>query len=145
MAQTNSAELAGYPVTAPFIAPSPLPSGVNIGGHVRSHVATITNTSQAAADTILIATPKKGERFLYGIITAAQTEGAAATLAIGTAASPAKYRAAALFTAVDTPTLFGNTAAMAALAADEFVIITIAAAALPAAGTFVVEMFFAQT
>lgn len=145
MAQFNSAELSGYPTTAPFVNPSVLPSGVNIGGRVRVHKATITMASQASGDTILIATPKRGDMFLYGILAATATLGASATIAIGTSASTGKYRAAAVFTAVETPTLFGLVAAETALTADEFVIITIGVAALPSSGTFTVKMFFAQT
>jgi hypothetical protein len=56
-------------------------------------------------------------------------------VAIGIAGTTGKYRAAAVFTATDTPTLFGVTSGLLApLTAEEIVIITIAAASLPASG-----------
>jgi len=66
------------------------------------------------------------------------------TVSVGSAGSPAKYRAAATFTAVDTPTGFGPAAAkaQAALTAPEDVFVTIATANLPASGTLVVELNF---
>lgn len=64
------------------------------------------------------------------------------TLSIGSAAAPAKYRAAAVLTAVDAPSSFGPAAAFAQamLTTEEEVIATIAAANLPAAGTLVFEI-----
>ena len=68
---------------------------------------------------------------------------ATATVKIGTKDDDDKYKAAAVFTSTNTPTLFGNAAAMAALAADEEIMITTGTAALPASGTLKVSMIFA--
>lgn len=58
----------------------------------------------------------------------------------------AKYRAAATFTTADTPTFFGiankATALQVPLPAEEEVIVTIAVAALPSSGTWVVDLYF---
>jgi hypothetical protein len=122
-----------------------MPSGAVVGGNVRVHKATINLAGQATTDTIMIAVPRKGETFLYGVMTTSATLGAAATVAIGIVGATAKYKAAAVFETTDTPTFFGKAAAMTELTADEEIFITIGTAALAASGTFVVEMFFAQS
>lgn len=120
-------------------------SGAHQGARVRVWRETITLASQPTADQIVIAdNVPVGHTFLYGILTTTVTLGASATIAIGTIASPAKYRAAATFTTVDTPTLFGLTAAQAPLTAAETVQITIAVAALPASGTLTTALFYAE-
>jgi hypothetical protein len=71
-----------------------------------------------------------------------------ATIAIGTAASAGKYRAAATYTTTaPTVTPFGlaNVMANVQLAATEQQIITVTTAALPASGNLIVQMFWAQT
>lgn len=69
------------------------------------------------------------------------------TAAVGVAGTPAKYRAAATFTAVDTPTPFGPAARFAddAPSADEEIILTVSVAALPntAGAKLVVDLYFA--
>ena len=108
--------------------------------------ASITLASQATTDTIVVAVVPAGFTFAYGILNT-DTSLSTSTISIGTAATPAKYRAAAVFTATDTPTLFGKASAEGAaaqLAADETVIITIATAALPASGNLVVDMFYSR-
>jgi hypothetical protein len=115
------------------------------GGHVRVYQETITLAAQATTDTIVVALPTKGETFLYGVLTSTVSLGTS-TIAIGITGTTGKYRAAATFTATDTPTMFGVTSAMSSkLTADETVFITIATAALPGSGTLVVEMYYAQT
>lgn len=127
--------------------------GSQQGGNVRVYREVIALTGQTTADTIVVAFPSKGEAFLKGVLTASVSLGTS-TIAIGVAGSTGKYRAAGAFTAVDTPTLFGNAAAMGTpaanppvtkLAADETVFITIAVANLPASGTLVVDLYFAQS
>ena len=58
----------------------------------------------------------------------------------------AKYRSAAVFTAVDTPTFFGKaigaTGLQIPLPAEEEIVVTIAVAALPSSGTWVVDLYF---
>jgi hypothetical protein len=65
-------------------------------------------------------------------------------VAIGIAGATGKYRAAAAFTATDTPTLFGvGDAVGEALAGEEVVFLTIGAASLPASGTLRVMFVYA--
>lgn len=113
-------------------------------GSVLCFTETVTFAEQASGDTIEIAKLPKGAIVLYGVITASASAGASATIAIGTAASAAKYRAAATFTTADTPTLFGKAAALnTPLSAEETVIITVGAAALPSSGTLNVTLVYA--
>ena len=108
--------------------------------------ASFTLNSQATTDTLVIGTLPPGATFAYGVLNASATLGATATLAIGPSTSTGKYRAAATFTAVSTLTFFGVNSAVAAdpLTTEETVIGTIAAAALPASGTLVVDIFYSM-
>jgi hypothetical protein len=122
------------------------------GGHVRIYGGQIDLSAQpviTTADTIVVALPSKGERFLYGVMTASVSMGGVATLAVGVTGTTGKYRTAAGFTVTETPTLFGAGAAGLTaggkLATDEVVFITIAGASLPASGILRVDLFFAQT
>jgi len=126
-------------------SPSTKANGAVQGGRMRRFRATIEYDGQAAADTIVLANVPAGYSFSHGVMTASATAGVSATIAIGTAASSGKYRAAAVFTAANTPTPFGvATAAKAApLTTAERVIATIAVAALPASADFlVVDLYF---
>jgi hypothetical protein len=98
--------------------------------------------AKASGDNNVLFRIPAGYKPLYGVLIASATMGAVATIAIGKAGATGKYRTAAIFTAVDTPTLFMNAAAAddSPLDADEDVILTIAAAALPGAGTLQVLM-----
>lgn len=134
-----------------------LPSGTVVGGRVRRFRSVITLASQAQAAYSLFRVPP-GHVFAYGVITTDTSLGSS-TAAIGTAGSSAKYKAAAVFTATDTPTLFGKAAAIGAAAAtsstvgsspkgtgaDEDVILTVGAASLPSSGTLVIDMYFSAT
>jgi hypothetical protein len=140
MAQTFSTELAGID-SVPSVKPS---ATAAYGARIKRFRATVTLAAQAAADTIVLCDLPAGYTFAYGVMTASATLGATATVAIGTATTPAKYKAAAIFTAVDTPTLFGTATAGAgqvAATATERIIATVAAAALPGAGTWVVDIY----
>lgn len=113
-----------------------------IDGKTKAYQATIDLAAQASGDTIVIAKALQGEKFVAGIITT-DTSLSTATVKIGNKDDDDKYKAAAVFTATNTPTLFGNAAAMAALAADEEIFITVGTAALPGSGTLKVTMIFA--
>lgn len=113
-----------------------------IDGKTKAYQATIDLASQASGDTIVIAKARQGEKFVAGIITTDTSLGSA-KIQIGNADDADKYKADAVFTSVNTPTLFGNAAAMAALEDDEEIIITVGTAALPASGTLKVSMLFA--
>lgn len=113
-----------------------------IDGKTKAYQATIDLASQASADTIVIAKARQGEKFVAGIITSDTSLGSA-KIQIGNADDADKYKADAVFTATNTPTLFGNAAAMAALEDDEEIFITVGTAALPGSGTLKVTMLFA--
>lgn len=143
MAVVYGTNLAGRNAT-----PVAQADGAVVGGRVRVRREIINLASQAVvttSDTIPVAFLDAGDTFLYGVITANATMGGSATLAIGITGATGKYRAAAVFTAVDTPTLFGVTAANTKLTAGESVFITVAAASLPAAGILIVDMYYAAT
>lgn len=107
--------------------------------------ASITLASQTTSDTIVVAVIPAGYAFAYGLITTDTSLGSS-TVAIGITGTVALYKAAATFTATDTPTLFGKAAAIAqaTLTADQTIFITIAAATMPASGQLVVDMFFSR-
>lgn len=142
MANTYATEAALYLNNTPV----KLAFGGNHNAEVRRWRATITLASQASGDTITLAQIPAGSTFAYGVITSTVTLGTA-TVAIGKSGTPAKYKTAAVFTAVETPTLFGLTTAMDddALTAAETVILTIGTAALPASGVLVVDLYFSAT
>lgn len=108
-----------------------------------SFPAVVTLAAQTTSDTIVLAKVPAGYRFLRGNITSSVSLGTS-TVAIGISGSTGKYRTAAVFTATDTPTAFGNAAAVGAkLTAEETIFITIGTASLPASGRLVVDLVFA--
>lgn len=140
MAEFFATEMAGTESSPALKA-----SGAVQGGRMRRFRATIEYDGQASGDTIVLANVPAGHAFSHGVLTASATAGGTATIAIGTAASAGKYRTAAIFTAANTPTHFGNAAAVKAdpLTAAERVIATIGAAALPTSTDFlVVDLYF---
>lgn len=140
MATTFATEIANIDAI-----PSINASGGVQGGRLRRYRATVPYAGQAAADDVVLARVPAGYTFAYGVITASATAGAAATLAIGVTGATGKYRAAAVFTAANTPTLFGVAAAVgeAAPAGVTEVKLTIAEAALPTSSNFVVvDLYF---
>ena len=121
------------------------PKATVYNGRLKRLRGSFTLNTQTTSDTLQIGNIPAGAVFAYGVITASASLGTS-TLAIGPASSTGKYRTAATFTATDTPTLFGNTAAIAAAdcasTVEETVIGTIAVASLPASGTLVVDLFY---
>lgn len=138
MANTYASEVSGLGTT-----PTGKANGGVQGGRLRRFRATVPFASQASGDTITLANVPAGHTFAYGIVNASATFGASATVAIGTAASAGKYRAAATHTAT-VPTLFGvyTAADDVPLTADETVILTVGVAALPSSGSAVVDLYF---
>lgn len=137
--------------------PRNIPGNDAFGGRLRVYRATIpldapnltsttAGTVVTAADPVVLARVPNGYRFLRGVITSSVSLGTS-TVAIGIAGATGKYRTAAVFTATDTPTDFGNTAALAAgpITADEEIIMTTAVASLPntAGARLVVDLYFA--
>lgn len=144
MAQYYSNELAGDTTglnTAPVA--SLRPAAGTYGARQKVFRATITFASQASGSTIVLANAPTGHTFSHGLITVSATTGSA-TIAVGTAASAAKYAAAAAYTTADVPALFGKAAAISAGAytAEEQIIATTGGAALPSSGTAIIELFF---
>ncbi len=142
MADLYSVELAGFASLPQVKANAPI-----YGGRLRRYRATINLASQPTADNILLAVPPAGSAFAFGVIVASASLGTS-VVAIGTNkthASNGQLRAAAVFTAVDTPTMFGTTAAIddPALAGDTPIYLTLATAALPASGTLVIDLYYA--
>lgn len=137
MAQTYASEVSGLGTT-----PTTNSNGAVQGGRVRRFRATITLASQADGDTVVLAQVPAGYAFAYGILNASATL-ATSTIAVGVSGTPAKYRAAAVFTAA-APTLFGVYTAMddAPLGSGETVILTNTTAALPSSGTLIVDLYF---
>lgn len=105
-----------------------------------------TQAGLPTADWAMLAIIPAGYVFDFGVITASVTLGAAVA-AIGTSpthATNGQLRAAATFTAVDTPTFFGLASAQAAVAyaADTPIYLTCATAAIPSAGTLVIDLYY---
>lgn len=130
-------------------------SGVSQGGRLRVFRATIdldtpnttettTGTVVASGDKVFLAKVPAGWRFALGMITTSVSLGTS-TVSVGTLAAPAKYRAAAVFTAVNTPTPFGPAAALAAdpIGQDEDLYLTVATADLPSSdNVLVIDLYF---
>jgi len=131
MATTNGIQF-GSTVT-------PDPGTVN--GIVRCYVEKVTLAAQAIGDLVNIASVPKGAIPLYGVITTDTSLGLS-TIAIGVTGSAGKYRADAVLTAL-TPEVFGDGGVNTVLTDTETVAITVATAALPAAGNLTVTMFYA--
>lgn len=143
MATTGqSAEYALYAATPPL-----QPSAKAYGARLHRYRATVTLASQAAGEVQLMRIPP-GRVFAFGVLNTDTSLGSS-TVAIGITGTTGKYRAAAVFTATSTPTMFGVNAAVAdaghtdgTVDAPVDVFATVASASLPASGTLVVDMYF---
>lgn len=123
-----------------------MPPGAVYGGRLRRYRNVITLASQATTDTIQLGDVPPGNVFAFGVLTTDTSLGSS-TIAIGYTGTVGAYRAAAVFTATNTPTLFGVVADQVkdpATAAKAIILpfITIAAATMPASGTLVVDLYF---
>jgi hypothetical protein len=141
MAQTYQSLLSGVD-SLPVVKASAIDG---YEARVRRFRAVITLASQASGDTIVLADIPAGFLFAGGEITSSASLGTA-TVAVGNSTSAGKYRAAAVFTATDTPTNFGTAATLggSASSAAERVILTVGTAALPSSGTLVVDLYFSH-
>lgn len=140
MATGYSKELEG--VADGSLNPAALLDGRLQGGRVRGYIATFDMSRAAVKKTNgdknhCFTLPKGEKPFMLGT-SGNVTMGAAATIAIGNAATPGKYRAAAIHTATTGLALSMLPTALDddPLADDEDVQITIGAADLPGAGIF---------
>lgn len=135
MANTQGARMAQ-------LAAGTTPAPGLVDGTPRVFVEEVTLASQAIADTIEVARLPKGAVPLYGVIVSSVSL-ATATVAVGIVGTPGKYRAAATL-AVTTPNVFGVADGVGqAVGAEETVILTVGAAALPASGTLRVMLVYA--
>ena len=144
MAAYLSNELAGTTdgKTSAPVAANLRQRGVVTNGRLKRYRSTITFNAQVAGDVIQLATLPPGCVFAFGTVVNSVST-ATATIAIGTAAAPGKYRPAAVSTAVDTVALFSTAANASAdvFTADELLYATVGTAALPASGTMVVDFY----
>ena len=114
------------------------------GGKKRTMIERFTLASDAAG-TYPIGVPLRAgivpiRFFLTATVSLGTTQ-----IAIGIAGATGKYRAAAVFTAVETPTPFGLVAACGIpLAAAEQLLMTTTVAALPASGTLMIDLEYAD-
>ncbi len=139
MATTYALEVSPQYATPPGKSP-----GTVQGGRLRRWRATIIMAAQASGDDIVLANIPAGHTFAFGILNPGAAMGGTATVAIGVAGATGKYRTAAIANAVG-PVIFGNAAGAAADplgTTGEQVRLTIAAAALPGAGTVVVDLYY---
>ena len=118
-------------------------SGAVVGGRLRRFRAVVAFAAQANGDTIVLTKVPAGYTFAFGMINASATFGGTATIAIGIAGTTGKYRTAATHTTT-VPTLFGlyTAADDVPLAAEETILLTIAAADLPGSGSAVIDLYF---
>lgn len=122
--------------------PQALPDAGDVSGDVRVFSESVTLAGQTAASIIEVAKLPKGARFLYGMLTTDTSLGST-TIQIGVTGSTAAFKADAVFTATDTPTLFGKASAVGvALTAETIVIITVSTATAPSSGSLKITIFY---
>lgn len=121
------------------------PAATVVGARLKRLRGLFTLNTQTTSDTLVIGNLPAGATFAFGKLTSSVSLGTS-TVAIGITGTTGKYRAAAVFTAVDTPTDFGTAAQVAAspLSAEEQVFATIAVASLPASGTLVIDLYYSM-
>jgi hypothetical protein len=121
------------------------PAATVYGARLKRMRASFTMASQATTVVLQLGTLPAGATFSHGLLST-DTSLASATLAIGIVGTTGKYRTAATFTSTNTPTLFGNTAAIVAApaTADTPIIGTIATDALPSSGNLCIDIFYSS-
>ncbi|GAA0749548.1 hypothetical protein [Sphingomonas trueperi] len=145
MAKGYSKELVG--VRDGSVVPALKADGRKVLSRRRETLATFdlsqSTVAKASGDTNVIGVLPKGHRFAGVRITSSVSLGTA-TIAIGYAGAPAAYRAAAVFTAVETPTTAAPTAALTAdpVDSDTEIFFTVGTAALPSSGILVMELHY---
>ncbi|MFZ5704917.1 MAG: hypothetical protein ACOY5R_06580 [Pseudomonadota bacterium] len=138
MAKGYSAELVG--VIDGTKVPDLKADGRVYGARMRIYQATFdmaaSTTKKVVGDTNVIAQIPANEKPVAILMLASVTMGGTATIAIGNASTPGKYRAAAIFTTanVPTPVMLSSAGDDAPLSAEEEIILTVGAADLPGAG-----------
>ncbi|HEX5213322.1 MAG TPA: hypothetical protein VFW22_16475 [Pseudolabrys sp.] len=148
MATGYSAEMTG--VLDGTLNPPKLADGRVVGGRMHIYQATFdlskANVAKNIGDVNICFPIPADCKPVLGWLESTVSMGAAATIAVGNATTPGKYRAPAVHTAPDAPAFFMLSAAaqLAPLSDPETVQITIAAAALPGAGILQVFMIVAK-
>ena len=113
-------------------------------GRIRHQSAIFTCASDPVGTYTAPIVLPRFSRVLFGYINASVTMGGTATIALGITGAVGKYRAAATYTSADTATWLGlNATVMAELQAPEQIIMTVAAASLPASGRLVFGFLYA--
>lgn len=128
---SNEAPAATKPVTKR--------AGSAIRGTTRRSIVSFTLAAQQIGDKLLLPTIPKGARGVRFRIQSSVALGGTATLALGIAGNTGKYRVAAILNATTAEDVSSAVNSAAVLTADEDPFITVAGAALPGAGTLVVE------
>lgn len=130
------------PFTSPVVTPAGTQAPVTqMSARRRTALAEFTYAADAVGTYALPMVVPRGARIVDVRLNTSVTLGATATLAVGTVAAPGRYRAAATFTTADQWVSLGLNAAMGVLlTVDEQIILTVAAAALPASGRLLVEV-----
>lgn len=119
-----------------------LADGFYTDGTVHRVRATIELNAQPQGKILLCEMPKDS-LFIYGLLNTSVSLGTS-TVAIGDEYTADLIKAAGTLTSADTPVLFGkNKPVNEKLEANTNLYLTVGAAALPADGTLVVDMFFA--
>jgi len=145
MATGYSAEVTG--VLDSTLQPAAKADGRVTNAKLRIFQATLdlslANVKHASGDTNLLFRLPKGCKPLFGYLLSSATMGGTATISVGPAATPAKYKAAAIHTTANAPQLF-----MLSAAADddpltdyEDVYMTWGAADGPSSGILQIVMF----
>lgn len=121
--------------------PQATPASGFANGKRRSHTEIFTLAGQASGSLLYVGTLPPGAVF-EGIVLTTDTSLGTAQVECGSEASSAKYAAAAVLTATDTPTIRGKASGMAQTppTSPEEVWLKTSAAALPGAGTLVTEL-----
>jgi hypothetical protein len=113
---------------------------------MRRSRATITLANQQVADTIVLGDVPEGGAFAYAVVNTDTALGGA-QLQLGVAGAPTKYANAFGLANANAPAMVGNASAQALAplsTAPDRVIATIGGAALPGAGTLVVDLFYSM-
>lgn len=130
------------PFTSPVVTPAGTQAPVTqMGARRRTSLAEFTYAADAVGTYALPMVIPRGARIVDVRLNTSVTLGGTTTLAVGVTGTAGKYRAAATFTTADQWVSLGLNAAMGVLlTADEQIILTVAAAALPASGRLLVEV-----
>jgi hypothetical protein len=128
-----------------IIASGGYPSVTEVGGRVRAFNETVVYAAQASGSTFVVARLPQGAQIL-GFELVTDTSTGSATLVFGDGTTAAAYSTAAAFTTVNATQLVGPKLAgagvLSPLTADGQIVITTAAASLPASGNLMITTYY---